>query len=327
MCSCGITGLVVACTAFLAESAIFGPRRLTRVHMQLDTPLPEGLQALTILHLSDFHFVPRDRWMPKILQQVVRETQALPPDVIAITGDFVEWDDDIEQVAGLISGLQARYGIFAVLGNHDYGNRCDPHEVRQIKMINDVIDALLLPFTAWRARPAKPCGNDADRIVRVLTDFGIVVLRNEAVPVHTPRGTFWIAGVDEPHQRRSDLQMAVHRIPDTDSYLLLAHSPEVLEAAPVSHTPFLTLAGHTHGGQILLPGLKPLVTHTRVPLPRYSGLLSTELGPLYISRGLGGTVSLRFRCPPEITALTLVESPAAQQVAPNANDSLLPVTA
>jgi predicted MPP superfamily phosphohydrolase len=122
---------------------------------------------------------------------------------------------------------------------------------------------------------------------------------------HTP---LWVGGVDEPHQHRADPAAVLAEIPAHDPVLLLAHSPEVLEC-PFPRSPALILAGHTHGGQIRIPWLSPLVTHTRVPLPAYQGLIATAQGPMHISPGIGASIPLRFRCPPEVTTLVLRAAP------------------
>jgi hypothetical protein len=89
---------------------------------------------------------------------------------------------------------------------------------------------------------------------------------------------------------------------------LLAHSPDVLER-PFPRSPLVALVGHTHGGQVRLPFLPPLITHTRVSLPAYQGLVSTPQGPMHISPGIGASVPIRFRCPPEVTRVVLQAGP------------------
>lgn len=291
--------------ALAAGSVYVEPRRLQRVHLDLMLKTPRFFSPLTILHLSDFHYVPKDRWIRGILQHLISETRAIPPDLLLITGDFVEWDEDAESIASLIGQLTSRYGIFAVLGNHDYGNRQDPQNTRREWLTGKAIDVAFLPFTLWRERPSKPQGNNVYRLCRTLEEHGVQILRNEARSLIVNSSPIWIVGVDEPHQHRADLRRALADVPENMPYVLLAHSPEILEQPLPTTPPILTVCGHTHGGQVIFPGMKPLITHTRVLLAAYQGLLDTPLGPLYISRGLGGTVPIRFRCPPEITTLTL----------------------
>jgi predicted MPP superfamily phosphohydrolase len=142
------------------------------------------------------------------------------------------------------------------------------------------------------------------RIIGALEDAGIAVLRNRAVALERERQRLWIAGADEPHQRRADLTSVFAPIAPAEPLLLLAHSPDILEL-PFSRPVGLLLVGHTHGGQVRLPGLRPLVTHTRVLLPDYRGWLQTVAGPMYINAGISASIPLRFRCPPEVTRFAL----------------------
>lgn len=291
--------------ALAAESICLEPRRLQRVHLDLTLETPRYFPALSILYVSDFHYVPKDRWLCRVLQHLISETRAIPPDLLLIAGDFVEWDEDTEEIASMIGQLTSRFGTFAVLGNHDYGNRQDPHEAQRWSFLENAVDLAVSPLMLWRGRPSKPRGNNVHSLCRILEEHGIQVLRNEARNLTMDGSTVWIVGVDEPHQRRADLRRALADVPENVPYLLLAHSPEVLEQPIPPTPPILTVCGHTHGGQVVFPGMKPLITHTRVALASYQGLIDTPLGPLYISRGLGGSVPIRFRCPPEITTLTL----------------------
>jgi uncharacterized protein len=301
----GLTASALAGAAVVADSLWLEPRRLQQRRVTVPFGgLPPEWDGLTILHLSDFHYVPRDRWLRARLTTLASQTAADPPDLIALTGDFVEWDEDAPALAPLLGALPARLGRFAVLGNHDYGNAVDPPDRERHSLVNAFSELVGRPLIHYQERPARPDGNCIDRIVRTLGCAGITVLRNQAVCLANRRPPFWVGGVDEPHQHRADPAAVFAGIPPDDPVLLLAHSPDLLEC-PLPRSPGLTLAGHTHGGQVRLPFLPPLVTHTRVPLPAYRGLIATANGPMYISSGMGASVPLRFRCPPEVTRLVL----------------------
>lgn len=301
----GIALALVTVLALGIDSVLVEPRRLQyRRHTVRWTGLPSAFDGLAILHLSDFHYVPRDGWLRKQLDGLAHMTAADPPDLIALTGDFVEWDEDAPALAALLGALHSRLGSFAVLGNHDYGNAFDPRDSEDRSLLNRAAEWVGGPLQRYFERPAKPGGNRIDAVVTALEDVGIVVLRNAAVRLETGGQAFWLGGVDEPHQHRSDPAAVFAAVPADDPLLLLAHSPEVIEQLP-ARRPGLILAGHTHGGQVRLPLLPPLVTHTRIPLPAYQGLITTDVGPMHISPGLGASVPLRFRCPPTVTTLVL----------------------
>jgi uncharacterized protein len=301
----GLAAIALSGAAVAAESLWLEPRRLQQRRLTVPfAGLPPEWDGLTILHLSDFHYVPRDRWLRARLTDLAAHTAADPPDLIALTGDFVEWNEDAAAIAPLLGALPARLGRFAVLGNHDYGNAVDPPDRERHSLVNAFSELVGRPLIQYQERPARPNGNCVGGIIRALECAGITVLRNQAVPLADRLPPFWIGGVDEPHQHRADPAAVFAGIPPGDPVLLLAHSPDVLEC-PLPRSPGLTLAGHTHGGQVRLPFLPPLVTHTRVPLPAYRGLIATANGPMYISSGMGASVPLRCRCPPEVTRLVL----------------------
>jgi uncharacterized protein len=306
----GIAVSLLAGGLLAADSLWLEPHRLQ--HRCRTVPfagLPPALNGLTILHLSDFHYVPRDHWLPARLRELAAQTAAEPPDLIAYTGDYVEWEEDAPAIAALLGALHARLGSFAVLGNHDYGNAVDPPDAEKHSVLNALSELVGAPAIRYRERPAKPTGNNPTAIVEALAGAGITVLRNNAVRLTDAGAAFWVGGVDEPHQRRANAGAVFAAIPPNDPVLLLAHSPEVLEC-PLPRAPGLILAGHTHGGQVRLPFAGPLVTHTRIPLPAYQGLITTAYGPMHISPGMGASIPLRFRCPPEVTTLVLTPARA-----------------
>lgn len=245
--------------------------------------LPGDFDGLKVAQLSDIHL--DDFTEPFFLRDAVRHINQLDPDVIFLTGDYVTnplghrfgmqkfavgaaW-----QCADILRGLHCRR-IYAVLGNHDI----------QV---------------------------DAKQVTTALRDNGIVVLRNSYIPIERGSSRFWLAGLDDP--------VAGHPIPDLaipapirnlpgEPVILLCHAPDYasrLSAMPAGQSVSLMLSGHTHGGQIRLPLIGPLV----LPI----GGRQYPEGPyrlghmqLYVNRGLG-TVGVPFRldCPPEITLHTL----------------------
>ena len=246
--------------------------------------LPGDFDGLKVVQLSDIHL--DDFTEPFFLRDAVRHTNQLDPDVIFLTGDYVTnplgrrlgfgpkfavgaaW-----QCADILRGLRCRR-IYAVLGNHDI----------QV---------------------------DAKQVTTALSDNGIVVLRNSYIPVEQGKSRFWLAGLDDPVAGHPNPDLAIPgaiRNLAGEPVILLCHAPDYasrLSAMPAGQAVSLMLSGHTHGGQIRLPLIGPIV----LPI---GGRLYPE-GPyrlgslqLYVNRGLG-TVGVPFRldCPPEITLHTL----------------------
>jgi len=149
--------------------------------------------------------------------------------------------------------------------------------------------------------------SDRPELMPRLARAGLTVLDNRSLPVSRGGETIWVAGVDDPHHEADDLGRALEGVPERAFKVLLAHSPDVLLRLGGRQVG-LILAGHTHGGQVRLPVIGPLVTKTRLPRRFSRGLIRGDGFCCHVSPGLGG-IPLRFRCPPEVAWLTL-RSPA-----------------
>lgn len=132
------------------------------------------------------------------------------------------------------------------------------------------------------------------------------ILHNCAIRLQTGGIDLFLAGVDDLQEGHPDLAAALAGVDGSAPLLLLSHNPDILQA-PAAHRADLILAGHTHGGQIVLPFLGPAHTQTDI-LSRADASGHVYLGDtqLYISRGLGEGIPLRFGAPPHITLLTLL---------------------
>jgi predicted MPP superfamily phosphohydrolase len=146
--------------------------------------------------------------------------------------------------------------------------------------------------------------NDAHIVEGALHDRGITVLRNNAVPLERGRGRIWIAGIDDALVQAADLGKALSDVPTSETTILLAHEPDFADYAtrfPVD----LQLSGHSHGGQVRLPGIGAVVLPAmaeKYPL----GLNRVGALQVYTNRGLGViNPPVRFLCPPEVTFVTL----------------------
>jgi len=261
------------------DSVIIEPNRLQIVRKEIALGRwPSRLDGFTIALLSDFHYDPYFSIHP--ITAAIGMVNALRPDLIVLTGDFVSLplfkstDEKsaaaAEPCARLLREMRASHGLWAVMGNHDF-------------------------FT------------DADHVTSVLESVGISVLGNQSAPIEANGGRFWLSGVDDVLGGTADLQVALHGIPSDEATVLLAHEPDYADYVrryPVD----LQLSGHSHGGQIRIPFV-PVFYYPELAKKYVLGLYTIGGLTLYTNAGLG-TVALpaRFRCPPEITLLTLRRS-------------------
>jgi predicted MPP superfamily phosphohydrolase len=241
---------------------------------------PSRLEGFTIALLSDFHYDPYFSVHP--IRSAVDIINGLQPDLIALTGDFVSapWFGDnakgaavAEPCAQLLGKLRARCGLWAVLGNHD-------------------------AYT------------DPDRVAETLRAVGIPVLSNRSVPVEKDGGRFWLGGVDDVLEGTADLDAALHDVGSDEAFVLMAHEPDYADYV-AGYPVDLQLSGHTHGGQVRLPFLRPLF------LPELAkkyvwGQYQVRGLTLYTNPGIGTVqIPVRWNCPPEVTHITLKRSPGA----------------
>lgn len=230
-------------------------------------PLP-GLRApLRLAFLSDLH---HGRWIHSgSVRAWVDAALAAEPDLVVLGGDLVDTHpgEPVEALLDALAPLRAPLGVFAVWGNHDHRRMGD-----------------LAPF------------RDA------LGARGVRVLTNASVPV---RDDASLAGLDDLRTGAPDLRAALRGLPDEGARLLASHNPDVLPDVPVGAVE-LTLAGHTHGGQVRIPGVGPVVTSSRYGRRFDMGWVrGPALG--YVSRGLGvGLAPIRVACPAELTVMDLV---------------------
>lgn len=144
--------------------------------------------------------------------------------------------------------------------------------------------------------------HDSIRMVPSMEEMGIRVLLNESVPIERGPDTIYLAGIDDPHYFRADnMEKAAEQIPSDAVAILLAHSPEIYRQA--AHAGFVAmLCGHTHGGQICLPGGIPLMVNASCPRRYCAGRWTHHSLLGYTSVGSGASmVDVRFNCPPEVT--------------------------
>ncbi len=247
-------------------------------------------QPLRILHLSDIHFEAHDHGLFRFFNRLSCET----PDFIFITGDIIDHNGGIEHAGRNLKKLKSKYGIFAVLGNHDYYDY----------QMEDVINGNL-PF--GKKEPRKK--NDLGKLIQMLSDLGIRVLRNDFQDVVVEGDVIRIHGVDDPTTGKADFDKVGANLQDEHLQILLTHSVDAIQHLDSGKIDLL-FSGHSHGGQVRLPWLGALITHTRLGRPYAEGIRRYQNTLCCISRGVyvGRAFRFRFLCPPEALMLDITGS-------------------
>jgi predicted MPP superfamily phosphohydrolase len=231
--------------------------------------LASAFDGYRIVQLSDLHLAEGKLLTPDRLESIVRRVNQLRPDLILITGDFVSHVDATSHNGiARLRGLHAPDGVFAITGNHDYWSG-----------VTDVVQAV------ERA--------------------GIRVLCNDHVLIRRSGAVLAIAGLDDIWEGQYDLDAALRGLPAGAPVILMAHEPNYADFAAKDGRVALQLSGHSHGGQVRLPGIGPLALPDlayRYPM----GLYRVGEMLLHVSRGIGlAEIPFRFNCRPEITTFVL----------------------
>jgi predicted MPP superfamily phosphohydrolase len=246
------------------------PRRADRVRVPV-RGLPDAFEGFRIVQLSDMHAGPP--YPLNDLEQAVALALDEPADLYALTGDFITaWPDDAEPAARLLAPLAARAPAWACAGNHD----------------------------VWI---------DWDVVRAALERHGMRVLCNESVALRRGADVLWLAAVDDARHGRPDLHAALADVPAGAPVVLMAHEPDYAAYVTQFERVALQLSGHTHGGQIVVPGRGPL----RLPsMGRLypPGLVRVGRLWLYTSRGVGASWPVRVNAPAEISVIELTKERA-----------------
>lgn len=291
----GTVGTAVAGAAALVY-ARWEAQQYTLRHATV-AALPAGQAPLSILHLSDLHLVPGQLGK----QAWVRSLRDLQPDAVIATGDFMSHEDAVPHVLDTLDPLFDLPGAF-VLGSNDY---YAPRMINPAKYFAG-------PSQLEPTRPMLPWTDLVDGLV----DGGWAHLNNSRAGLSIRGRNVDLRGVDDPHisrDRYSDIAGAFDST--ADLRLGVTHAPylRVLDGMAADGAD-LVLAGHTHGGQLRIPGIGALVTNCDIDRARARGLSShralgsRHTAALHVSAGLGTSpfAPYRFACPPEATLLTLV---------------------
>lgn len=231
--------------------------------------LPPPLEGATLLQLSDLHIGPRVE--DAYIARTFATARSLNPDFVVMTGDWITYrgSSQFDQLARLMRGFpRGRLGTVGILGNHDYG-------------VN------------WRMPDV------ADRVTQIATAAGVRVLRNEIVNIEGLQ----FLGFDDLWGTNFEPGQVNTNVPGAK--LALCHNPDSADRPIWNSFHGWILAGHTHGGQCKPPFLPPPVLP--VQNKRYSaGVVTVDaLKTLYINRGIGYTIRVRFNARPELTLFKL----------------------
>lgn len=249
------------------------PASLHNATYRLDLPhWPAACLGLRVAVLADLHTGSPFNGLDK-LDEIVALTQKARPDLVLLAGDFVI--DGVKggrfvpprEIAARLARLRAPLGTYAVLGNHDW----------------------------W---------NGAGKVRSALEGAGIPVLDDRAVPLAKGECRFWLAGLGDLWEGRPDVRRALRDVPPGAPLLALTHNPDLFPAIPASVA--LTIAGHTHGGQVRIPFFGPVITPSRHGKRYAQGHVVEHDRHLFVSPGLGTSIiPVRFLVPPEVSVLRL----------------------
>mgnify|MGYP000951475653 CR=1 FL=1 len=258
--------------AALVQAAFVEAHQFEITRPQILLPkLPSALHGLRLAQLSDLHHSPF--LSDGEIAEAVRHTNALEPDVIVLTGDYVSHAREyIDACAERLGALRAPLGVYAVLGNHDH----------------------------W---------TDGPLMAAALTAQNIRVLTNENLKLERGGAHLRLLGIDDILTKHADLPQALAGTSRAETRILLSHNPTIIREAARAGID-LVLSGHTHGGQInwrLLTGREERRRWLRRKSRRFMrGHAQLGETQIYVNRGLGTVIApLRYGCAPEITLMEL----------------------
>ena len=252
--------------------------------------LPPSWQGKKVGQLSDFQI---GLWgdNPDTARRGVAELIEADPDLALISGDFIyhageDPEPEIQTAVDIVRPLvEAGIPTYAVMGNHDYG---------------------------MSSKTAQPKVELAERLTTELEAAGIEVLSNEAVPLESPEGgePLYLVGVDSLWAKRDNVDLALNEVPDSSPRISMMHNPDSFEQFPASTAPF-AIAGHTHGGQVRVPGTPQwsylaFTQKDKVTADSWIKNYGEPNNQLYVNVGIGMSIApIRLFCPPELTLFTL----------------------
>ncbi len=251
---------------------VLEPASLEVNRYELSLPWPHEQDGLLVALLSDLHVGSPFNGIDK-LKEVVALVNGSRPDVVLLAGDYVVSGVrgggfvPPETTASILAKLRAPLGAFAVLGNHDH----------------------------WY---------DGPRVRAAFESNGLRVLENEIVPVRGEGFEFWLVGFGDLWEAKPDVERVLKGLPDGVPTIAFTHNPDLFPEIPERVA--LTLAGHTHGGQVDFPLWGTPIVPSRFGARYARGHVLEEGRHLFVTSGLGTSLlPVRFRVPPEIALVRI----------------------
>lgn len=246
---------------------------VTRHEVFIDD-LPPSFDGYRIAFLTDTHVASFMR--RGLYREAVAQAMRFDPDLILLGGDFVTWERHIPLMAEvLLTGLEARDGVYAVLGNHDY----------------------------WA---------NADGVIAAMTVRGVRFVINRSIMLRRGDDAISLVGIDELYRGEPDVDTAFALVDPSVPCLGLSHHPDIIGLLGGKRVDLL-VCGHTHGGQIRVPFFGSIVVPSKHEARYASGFHREERVLMYVSRGIGAIPPLRILCKPEVATFTLRRPPHAHE--------------
>lgn len=273
-----IFGFLGLGSTFAIDSWLIEPEWLDIVELDLNLKnLPQAFVGKRLIQISDLHCgrAVGQEYLWRCTQRI----NQLKPDIVVLTGDYITYDRSqsyTNKVLQILGGINSRYGVYACLGNHDYGI-----------------------WTRWKNTTPDVMNNFVDGLPR----HNIQLLRNQSVAVTIDDERIWMVGLGDLWAKDLHPARAFNAVPADEATIVLTHNPDSIEHFE-NYSADAILCGHTHGGQVRLP----LIGSPLLPIKNRqydAGMFDFQGKTLYVNRGIGRLGRFRFNCRPEITVFTL----------------------
>lgn len=280
------------------------------------TDLPPALKGLKIVHFSDLHL--QNSMSSSFLEKLSRKIAAEKPDILVFTGDFICYsqlaEDDRQRLSAFLNTLKARYGCYAVFGNHDYAEYVSVNQEGEYDLLSAEKERSLIKRGFERlfstTRLAKRTTPRAQAVVlheslaALLKNTPFQILENKSQLLSIKGSFLNICGLGEYTLGKTQPEQAFQSYDKRFPGIVLLHNPDgipLLKDSPGE----IILCGHTHGGQVNLPWMWKKFTLLENPQFK-SGLIRFDKRWVYVNRGIGSIIRFRWFAPPEVAVLTLV---------------------
>ncbi len=280
--------------------------------------LPKRMSGFSLLHISDLHFSASTS--KNFLQKISRKIEQLAPDAIVFTGDLICYGtlENREVLEEWLKTIQAPFGVFATLGNHDYEKYLSLDDDEQFVIEHDKIPPLFRGFSRLlgtkverHTEPVKGPIQPLQELLDMYKNAGIRVLHNNNALIGFGMNRINIVGLGDIMANQCIPEEAFKGLSPQLPTIVLSHNPDsfpLLKLYPGD----LYLFGHTHGGQVNLPLFWKKITPIRDKSLK-SGLHQRGDKTLFISRGLGTTFPFRWFAPPQMTLFQFVPKPTVTE--------------